>query len=91
MNADQNRQVFLFQTRALTSQQCEGDVICFMVGTQSLKLSQNQIHVIKVDEETRSLSTVAYGHGCGEIWHLSSAPGDPDLIASTYNTLTGKP
>lgn len=60
-----------------------------MVGTQSLKLNQNQIHVIQVNEETRSLNTAACSHSCGEVWHLSASPGDPDIIATTYNTLTG--
>ncbi|KAK6618734.1 hypothetical protein RUM43_013125 [Polyplax serrata] len=74
--------------RALTSQQCESDIIRFMVGTQSLKLNQNQVHIIEENEETRSLHTTVCSHSQGEIWHISASPGDPNIISTTYNTLT---
>lgn len=61
-----------------------------MVGTQSLKMNQNQVHIIEEYEETKTLNTTVCNHPQGEIWHLSASPGDPNVISTTYNTLTGK-
>lgn len=60
-----------------------------MVGTQSLKLNQNQVHIVEENEDTRSLNTTVCSHNQGEVWHISASPGDPNIISTTYNTLTG--
>jgi hypothetical protein len=77
------------QARALASQQSESDAVRFMVGTQSLKLSHNQVHVVELNEDTGGLSTQVFQHGAGEVWTLAASPSDANLIATCYNTLTG--
>lgn len=71
------------------SQLAESDAVRFLVGTQSLKLSHNQVHVVELNEETGGLSTQVFQHGAGEVWTLAASPTDVDLIATCYNTLTG--
>nr|CAD7446410.1 unnamed protein product [Timema bartmani]CAD7463673.1 unnamed protein product [Timema tahoe] len=51
-----------FQARALASQLAESDAVRFMVGTQSLKLSNNQVHIVEMNEENGALSTQVYQH-----------------------------
>jgi hypothetical protein len=77
------------QARALASQLAETDAVRFLVGTQSLKLSHNQVHVVELNEETGGLSTQVFQHGAGEVWTLAASPSDANLIATCYNTLTG--
>nr|CAD7600888.1 unnamed protein product [Timema genevievae] len=48
--------------RALASQLAESDAVRFMVGTQSLKLSNNQVHIVELNEENGALSTQVYQH-----------------------------
>jgi hypothetical protein len=76
------------QARALASQQSESDAVWFMVGTQSLKLSHNQVHVVELNEDTDGLLTQVFQHGAGEVWTLAASPSDANLIATCYNTLT---
>jgi hypothetical protein len=77
------------QARALASQLAESDAVRFMVGTQSLKLSHNQVHVVELNEETGGLLKQVFQHGAGEVWTLAASPCDANLIATCYNTLTG--
>lgn len=77
------------QARALASQLAESDAVRFLVGTQSLKLSHNQVHVVELNEETGGLSTHVFKHGVGEVWTLAASPSNANLIATCYNTLTG--
>nr|CAD7401515.1 unnamed protein product [Timema cristinae]CAD7425488.1 unnamed protein product [Timema monikensis] len=77
-----------FQARALASQLAESDAVRFMVGTQSLKLSNNQVHIVELNEENGALSTQVYQHSEGEVWSLIASPSDSNIIATCYNTLT---
>lgn len=74
------------QARCLTSQQHESEIIKFFVGTQSLKLSENQIHVVEVTDDNTSCSTTVLPHDSGEIWHISASPHSASTIATVYNT-----
>nr|CAD7416900.1 unnamed protein product [Timema poppensis] len=74
--------------RALASQLAESDAVRFMVGTQSLKLSNNQVHIVELNEENGALSTQVYQHSEGEVWSLIASPSDSNIIATCYNTLT---
>lgn len=76
----------LLQARALAPQAAETDKIRFILGTQSLKQFNNQIHVVEFDEETSVLTTTVFQHSGGEIWKLTSSPLDPLKIATCYNT-----
>jgi hypothetical protein len=60
-----------------------------MVGTQSLKLSHNQVHVVELNEETGGLTAQVFQHGAGEVWTLAASPSDASIVATCYNTLTG--
>ncbi|XP_069676669.1 EARP-interacting protein homolog isoform X2 [Periplaneta americana] len=79
-----------FQARALASQLAESDAVRFLVGTQSLKLSHNQVHVVELNEETGGLTTQVFQHGAGEVWTLTASPSDASIIATCYNTLTAE-
>lgn len=75
-----------FQARALTAQVAETEKIRFLIGTQSLKQVNNQIHLVEFNEETSVLKTTVYQHSHGEIWKLTASPTDPLKIATCYNT-----
>ncbi|XP_022907287.1 EARP-interacting protein homolog [Onthophagus taurus] len=77
-----------FQARALTPQQAETEKICFLIGTQSLKQTNNQIHLVEFDEENSTLKTIVYHHAQGEIWKIISSPLHSDLISTCYNDIT---
>lgn len=76
-----------FQARALAALTAETEVVCFIVGTQSLKFD-NQIHLLAYDEERNSLSKTVYLHTSGEVWHLSCSPTDKTLFSSCYNEVS---
>ncbi|XP_046739844.1 EARP-interacting protein homolog [Diprion similis] len=76
-----------FQARALAPQTAEADVVRFLVGTQSLKFHDNQVHLVELDEETGSLKTQVFQHSIGEIWNLQASPADPSSFITCYNTL----
>lgn len=75
-----------FQSRALTSITAETDAIQFLVGTQSLK-NDNQVHLLQFDEDNNSLNKTVFRHRDGEIWQLTSSPGDSQIFASTYSRI----
>lgn len=76
-----------FNTRALTSQSAESDLIRFLVGTQSLKFD-NQVHLIDFDDETGLINKHVFHHPFGEIWHISSSPANKDIISTCYNQVS---
>ncbi|XP_046609070.1 EARP-interacting protein homolog [Neodiprion virginianus] len=76
-----------FQARALSPQTAEADIVRFLVGTQSLKFHDNQVHLVELDEETGSLKTQVFQHSIGEIWNLQASPADPSNFITCYNTL----
>ncbi|XP_017891002.1 EARP-interacting protein homolog [Ceratina calcarata] len=77
-----------FQTRALSAQTAETDIVRFLVGTQSLKFSNNQVHLVELNEETGSLRTQMFNHPVGEVWSLQASPTDPSIFITCYNTLS---
>ncbi|KAI4466508.1 wd-repeat protein [Holotrichia oblita] len=77
-----------FQARALTPQQAETEKIRFFIGTQSLKQTNNQIHLVEFDEENSTLKTTVFYHTLGEIWKINSSPINTSLINTCYNTIT---
>lgn len=80
----------MFQTRALSAQTAETDIVRFLVGTQSLKFSNNQVHLVELNEETGNLKTQVFQHPLGEIWSLQASPTEPDVFITCYNSLSGK-
>lgn len=78
-----------FQARALSAQNAETDIVRFLVGTQSMKLSNNQVHLVELNDETNTLRTQVYHHNVGEIWSLQASPMDPGQFITSYNTLNG--
>lgn len=76
-----------FQARALAAQLAETEKIRFLIGTQSLKQTNNQIHLVEFDEENSKLETKVHYHSYGEIWKLTTSPVNPALLATCYNTL----
>lgn len=79
-----------FQTRALSAQNAETDIVRFLVGTQSMKLNNNQVHLVELNDETNKLRTQVYQHNVGEIWSLQASPMDPSQFITSYSTLNGK-
>lgn len=72
----------------MTPQQAETEKIKFLIGTQSLKQTNNQIHLVEFDEENSTLKPTVFYHTLGEIWKLNSSPVDVSLISTCYNTIT---
>lgn len=72
--------------RALAARPGETEKIHFLCGTQSLR-QENQVHLLEYDEETGILDKTVYTHPQGEIWHLSAAPFDKDLVCSCYGVV----
>lgn len=77
-----------FQARALAAQVAESETIRFLVGTQSLKLANNQVHIVELHEDSGTLSTQIFQHDAGEVWSLAASPADPNKIITCYNTLS---
>lgn len=78
------------QARALSAQNAETDIVRFLVGTQSIKFSNNQIHLVELNDDTNTLRTQIYHHDIGEIWSLQTSPTDPEKFITSYNTINGK-
>lgn len=45
-----------FQARSLCSLHADVDQVGFLIGTQSLNTSNNQVHLVKLQEDTNTLS-----------------------------------
>lgn len=76
-----------FQVRALAPVVAETEAIKFLIGTQSIKMTNNQVHLIHLDEYD-NLSSQIFEHTDGEVWSLSSSPHDSSLMSTCYNSLT---
>uniref|UniRef100_A0A1B6D331 EIPR1-like beta-propeller domain-containing protein n=1 Tax=Clastoptera arizonana TaxID=38151 RepID=A0A1B6D331_9HEMI len=76
-----------YPARALTAQAAETEVVRFLIGTQSLKMSNNQVHLVELNEETGALSPKVFQHGDGEIWNLTTSPTDTQVLSTVYNTV----
>lgn len=76
-----------FQARSLCSLHAEVNQDCFLIGTQSLITSNNQVHLVKLQEETNTLCPQIYEHSSGEIWSLASSPTDKRLISTCYASI----
>ncbi|XP_043278436.1 EARP-interacting protein homolog [Venturia canescens] len=80
-----------FQARALSAQTAETEVVRFLVGTQSLKFSNNQVHLVELNEEnSNGPKTQVYRHPVGEIWGLEASPTDPSKFITAYNSLNAE-
>ncbi|XP_076039917.1 EARP-interacting protein homolog [Oratosquilla oratoria] len=73
-----------FQARALCAMTAETEKINFLVGTQSLRIT-NQVQLIEFDDDTCLVSKQAFLHPVGEVWKIAAAPQSPHLIATVYN------
>uniref|UniRef100_A0A8D9F929 Protein TSSC1 n=2 Tax=Cacopsylla melanoneura TaxID=428564 RepID=A0A8D9F929_9HEMI len=76
-----------FQVRALSAVVAETETTKFLIGTQSTKMTNNQVHLIHLDEDD-NLSSQIYQHKDGEIWSLASSPHDSSLLSTVFNSLT---
>lgn len=77
----------LLQARALAAQSAETEKIVFFIGTQSLKQTNNQVHLIDFNEEDSTLKTKVYYHSEGEIWKLNASPTDVTKLSTCYNSI----
>lgn len=73
-----------YQTRALCAQATIDEAKRFLIGTQSLKHT-NQIHLIEYDDETNFLTKCIYKHEPGEIWNISAAY-ERNLFLTCYSS-----
>ncbi|XP_050537458.1 EARP-interacting protein homolog [Daktulosphaira vitifoliae] len=73
-----------FQARSLCSQHAEVDQVSFLIGTQSLNTQNNQVHLVKLQENSNTLTSQVYEHNCGEIWSLSASTINKQLISTCY-------
>lgn len=73
----------------MSAQTAETDIVRFLVGTQSLKFNNNQVHLVELNEETGSLKTQIFHHPVGEIWSLQASPTEPNIFITCYNALNG--
>lgn len=84
-----NLKINLQKARTLTSQAAETENVSFLVGTQSLKF-ENQVHQLQYDEEHNVMSKNVFLHSAGELWHMSTSPTNPELLATCYNHISNK-
>ena len=75
-----------FQSRVLAAVQGSTDDVMFMVGTQSLKYT-NQIHLLHLDEDTGALNKQIFPHPAGEVWHLARSPSERRHFSSCFSRL----
>ncbi|XP_050438451.1 EARP-interacting protein homolog [Adelges cooleyi] len=73
-----------FQARSLCSQHADAEQVSFLIGTQSLNTPNNQVHLVKLQEDSNTLTSLVYEHSCGEIWSLTSSITDKQLICTCY-------
>ncbi|KAL3278317.1 hypothetical protein HHI36_013648 [Cryptolaemus montrouzieri] len=76
-----------FQSRALTPVLAESEKLKFLLGTQSLKQMNNQIHLVEFNDEDSTLMPQLFHHMEGEIWKITSSPKDISKIAVCYNSI----
>lgn len=75
-----------FQARTLCPQLGETDAIRFLVGTQSLR-STNQVHLLDFEDESNLITKHVFSHEPGEVWHIASNPLDKNILATSYNKI----
>ncbi len=64
-----------FQCRSLCAVEAETEKIQFLVGTQGLKNKVgNQVHLLELEEESRTLTKSVFNHPVGEVWDVAAAP-----------------
>nr|XP_027208818.1 EARP-interacting protein homolog [Penaeus vannamei] len=73
-----------FQARALAAHTAETEKINFLVGTQSLRRT-NQVQLIEFDDDTSLVTKQTFEHPAGEVWRICAAPQSVNLIATVYN------
>ncbi|KAJ8925355.1 hypothetical protein NQ315_009185 [Exocentrus adspersus] len=76
-----------FQARALAPQLAETEKIKFIIGTQSLKQANNQIHLVEFNEEISTIKTSVFHHSDGEIWKITTSPIDSLKLSTCYNSV----
>ncbi|XP_044746634.1 EARP-interacting protein homolog [Coccinella septempunctata] len=76
-----------FQARALAPILAETEKLKFIIGTQSLKQSNNQIHLVEFNEEESVLKPQLFHHTEGEVWRITSSAVDASKIAVCYNSI----
>ncbi|XP_018562837.1 EARP-interacting protein homolog [Anoplophora glabripennis] len=79
-----------FQARALAPQLAETEKIKFIIGTQSLKQANNQIHLVEFNEEISTIKTSVFHHSEGEIWKITTSPIDSTKLSTCYNSVTNE-
>ncbi|ERL91467.1 EARP-interacting protein homolog [Dendroctonus ponderosae] len=79
-----------FQARALAPQLAETEKIRFVIGTQSLKQANNQIHLVEFNEEISTIKTSVFHHSEGEIWKITTSPLDSSRLATCYNAVASE-
>lgn len=75
-----------FQARALCTQLGETDAIRFLIGTQSLRTT-NQVHLIDFDDENNIVNKYVFLFEPGEIWNINANPNDKNILGTCYNTI----
>ncbi|CAG9771069.1 unnamed protein product [Ceutorhynchus assimilis] len=79
-----------FQARALAPRLAETEKIHFLIGTQSLKQTNNQIHLVEFNEEISTIKTSVFHHSEGEIWKITTSPLDASKLATCYNVVANE-
>lgn len=79
-----------FQARALAPQLAETEKIRFLIGTQSLKQTNNQIHLVEFNEEISTVKTSVFHHSEGEIWKITTSPLETTKLATCYNVIANE-
>nr|XP_018906713.1 PREDICTED: protein TSSC1 [Bemisia tabaci] len=80
-----------YKARTLSALTADTDSVGFLIGTQSLVMSNNQVHIVQLNEETNDMSAKIYQHDAGEIWSLISSPYDASLLVTCYNSVVTSP
>lgn len=68
----------------------ETEKIRFIIGTQSLKQINNQIHLLEFNEEISTIKTTVLHHPDGEIWKITTSPLDPLKMSTCYNSVSSE-
>ncbi|KAI2800646.1 hypothetical protein RDWZM_009037 [Blomia tropicalis] len=74
------------ECRSLCAQYNDSLPTRFFVGTQSLEVASNQVHLLEYVEENDSLAKAVFKHGLGEIWHLISPSKTPNQLITCYTS-----
>lgn len=69
--------------RSVVGVPAEQERTLFLVGTLSLK-QDNQVCLLEVDDDWLQITKRSFGHPAGEIWHMSSSPVNPTVVATCF-------